>query len=634
MSSRHACRFEAIEEEGSTLNSDDAESVRTAEKELRSIKSAKKETEGKALEIMEEMKELMKKCETGTATRKDRERKEKKIKELSEMKKKLEKVTDEASTRERKLLETKTKVKEREVFLAMKKKAIRSVVRDVCEAESVDLVFIIDGTGSMSPHISNVKNSISGIVKNVLNSHEDLDLRLACVCYRDLCDGNKRFEVLDFVSSVDKFSLFVGGLSANGGGDAPEDMAGGIQKANQLSWKFATRVTFLIADAPCHGTQFHSFSDDHPSGTPGIDVVRELKKLTKNHNSTGSMSVYFARIQSATDTMLAKFESEGIEMEVVDLDEHDKLTGIVTKSIRHSVFKTISVTGSTRSISLSGSSKGGSKLKSYHISERKPSSSDWDPDDSALVHVFRNKPINSMAELQAPLLVGKALKGRATRSVDKQTMHLCRAKNPFAQGQIRIAFYGQLASNKKDLHKTKQTLILKSFKRTGAGANDRKEYLNQMEISNVVFFLALAYNKSMYRPAHCAKIRCLECCVVEEVLDVNEAKGMRRFCAEEPLPIPPGKEFVKFSNNTGYWNPTEIDESLLRFTAYTHQITDGYLMATDLQGIKDGNQFYLTDPVLLCKDESRFGNTNLGQAMMKKCIRATHALMKENGWSI
>jgi hypothetical protein len=55
-------------------------------------------------------------------------------------------------------------------------------------------------------------------------------------------------------------------------------------------------------------------------------------------------------------------------------------------------------------------------------------------------------------------------------------------------------------------------------------------------------------------------------------------------------------------------------------------------MVTDLQGVLKDNEFYLTDPVILCKDVMRFGHTNLGEKFMMKCIDSTRAYMKEKNW--
>ena len=119
--------------------------------------------------------------------------------------------------------------------------------------------------------------------------------------------------------------------------------------------------------------------------------------------------------------------------------------------------------------------------------------------------------------------------------------------------------------------------------------------------------------------------------VVEKVDEKKESSGSCRFCTENLLPTG-GSEFTKYSNNTGYWDADSLNETLLRFTKYTHNATHGYIIVTDLQGVCKGNTYHLTNPVILCKDILRFGNTNLGETFIKKCIDSTKAHLNENGW--
>jgi hypothetical protein len=151
-----------------------------------------------------------------------------------------------------------------------------------------------------------------------------------------------------------------------------------------------------------------------------------------------------------------------------------------------------------------------------------------------------------------------------------------------------------------------------------------------MEVSNIAFYLSKVYNKS-FRRAYLGRVLFLPVCVVEDLDEAKEDAGTRRFCAETPLPAE-ASSFTQYSNNTGYWNEEHLDETLLRFTEFTYQATNGYLMVADLQGVRKGSDFYLTDPVVLCEDVLRFGRTNLGGTFMHKCINATWAIMKEKGW--
>jgi hypothetical protein len=600
---------------------------------------------------MMELFNLLGKLKTSTATREEKDRAISLHAKLDVLKKDIANSKATESKTEMKMLHSVTRKKSAEVALAIKEKDIRSAIRAVCSAESVDLAFIVDSTGSMAPYIESVKSSIREIFRRILATNGNLNLRLAIVAYRDI--GNTdRFEVLDFVSSVDVFTTFLNKLQAICNQDDPEDIAGAIQQANRLGWSQPSRVAFLIADSPCHGHEFHSLYDRFPLGTPGITILQELKLLSRTCGN-GTMTLMFGRITQRTDIMLKRFQENGIEIDVVGIEDVGKMTKVVTKSVRKSIFKTMTVTsGGGKSVafapisdvnallkSSARASRTSASLKNYVIIPKTLSAEDWKKHTAAPVKVYRNRRIKSIKDLQAPIeigllehLAGWVLDAALPRHTDvtrKSTMFMRRSEHPFDEGEIRLAYHGQLARKKEDLDSDKNAVVMKAFKHVGKGLNDRSQYLKQMEVSTIAHFLGEQFNE--FRPGHCGRIIVLQVCVVEEEDESKEASGSRRFCTEEPLPKD-GSVFTKFSNNTGHWDEDHLHETLLRFTDYTYKVAHGYLMVTDLQGVRKGNDFYLTDPVILCKDILRFGNTNLGKKIMEKCIQSTHAYMTENGW--
>lgn len=86
---------------------------------------------------------------------------------------------------------------------------------------SLDLMFIIDCTGSMSSWIKAVKKELYGIIDQVLLEHEGARINISVVAYRDHCDKDKRLEVLGFTDKKDIVLDFVSKLAAMGGGDSP-----------------------------------------------------------------------------------------------------------------------------------------------------------------------------------------------------------------------------------------------------------------------------------------------------------------------------------------------------------------------------------------------------------------------------
>lgn len=552
-----------------------------------------------------------------------------------------------------------SELKRKQDFVLKKVKTmqVEQIIRHAEAAEKVDLAFILDCTVSMKKHIDDVKVNIRSIVERLRKSHRSLCLRLALVGYRDIRDGDDRFEVFDFTSDVNRFQGHLASLRAFGGEDPPEDIAGAVQVTNnQLTWCQPTRIALLIADYPCHGKEFHDdLHDDYPSGTPGIDIREEFRVLSQNfQDSNQSMSLYFGRITKRCDKMIDSLNDSDIEIEAMDIAEPDQLISLVTTSVRNSIFKTMTVSGRLSqhpsimfSHHLHNSTEENSnstiKKKIFAISEERLSTDDWENKDPYRVKVYRNSPIISIDQLKKPIRVLKFKKflskvfpsrqrKRFTKKNQESTMLMRRSTEPFAEGEQRIVFHAQLSTLRETLGLDKSAVVLKSFKHIGGDVNHLNNYFEHMEASSIACFLARKFNESPLRPKDCAMIEFLQVCVIEEdgETDSSREKSESRFCAENLLDTSK-YPYTRFSNNLGYWNEDFIDKSLIMFTIWTHTITDGYLIVSDLQGIKKGNTFKLSDPAILCTDQLRFGSTNLGPKGIEKCIKNTTSLGTEKG---
>ena len=118
----------------------------------------------------------------------------------------------------------------------------------------LDLVFLVDATGSMGDEIDKLKSSLRSITDEVsrLPSHPDLCLGL--VAYRDR--GDEFFvRSHDLTNDVNAFQGVLNALQAGGGGDEPEAMNEALHEAvHHISWRGdqTTRLVVLVADAPPH----------------------------------------------------------------------------------------------------------------------------------------------------------------------------------------------------------------------------------------------------------------------------------------------------------------------------------------------------------------------------------------------
>ena len=92
-------------------------------------------------------------------------------------------------------------------------------------------MFIIDCTGSMGSWIGASKKEIKSIIECIRNQYFGIVIRVSIVAYRDHCDGNDISEIFPFSQNVDKAKEFITNLRASGGGDGPEDVAGGFENA-------------------------------------------------------------------------------------------------------------------------------------------------------------------------------------------------------------------------------------------------------------------------------------------------------------------------------------------------------------------------------------------------------------------
>lgn len=119
----------------------------------------------------------------------------------------------------------------------------------------LDLVFLVDATGSMADEIGKLKASLHAITADVARLPSRPDICMALVAYRDRGDAFllRSHDFTDDVGAFLQQALLP--LRAGGGGDYPEAMGEALHETvHGLSWRGdgATRMVILLADAPPH----------------------------------------------------------------------------------------------------------------------------------------------------------------------------------------------------------------------------------------------------------------------------------------------------------------------------------------------------------------------------------------------
>ncbi len=119
----------------------------------------------------------------------------------------------------------------------------------------VDVVFVLDTTGSMSGLIAAAKEKIWAIANTLTKTQPAPQIRMGLIGYRDRGDEYVT-RVTDLTENLDAVYESLLAFSADGGGDEPESVNQALHEAlTRMSWRAdnATyKAIFLVGDAPPH----------------------------------------------------------------------------------------------------------------------------------------------------------------------------------------------------------------------------------------------------------------------------------------------------------------------------------------------------------------------------------------------
>ncbi len=126
------------------------------------------------------------------------------------------------------------------------------------DSRTVDVMFVIDATGSMGDELHYIKAELESVFERVNTAfeEEDLTIRLGANVYRDESDAYL-IRTHPLSENVDDVAKFLRQQSAGGGGDMPEAVEVGLEDAiekQEWSESARARLLFLVLDAPPHYT--------------------------------------------------------------------------------------------------------------------------------------------------------------------------------------------------------------------------------------------------------------------------------------------------------------------------------------------------------------------------------------------
>ncbi len=118
----------------------------------------------------------------------------------------------------------------------------------------LDLLFLLDATGSMADEIAQIKATLLSVSQRIGALPSRPDLRVGMVTYRDRGDDFVT-RLYDFEANVPTFLNTIQDVVADGGDDYPESLNEALHVAvHTPAWRLdnAIRLVILVADAPPH----------------------------------------------------------------------------------------------------------------------------------------------------------------------------------------------------------------------------------------------------------------------------------------------------------------------------------------------------------------------------------------------
>lgn len=180
---------------------------------------------------------------------------------------------------------------------------------------TLEMVFVLDTTGSMGGLLEGAKQRIWGIVNEVMQSESHPSVRVGLVAYRDRGDEYVTKD-LPLTADLDQVYSTLMSFRAEGGGDTPENvrraLAEGVRSAG---WSQRTtgmaQIIFLVGDAPPHD----DYQDEPSTATTTAEAVKAgmIVNTIQCGNLPGTQNVWQAIAQNGEGQYFAIAQDGGVQ---------------------------------------------------------------------------------------------------------------------------------------------------------------------------------------------------------------------------------------------------------------------------------------------------------------------------------
>jgi len=357
-----------------------------------------------------------------------------------------------------------------------------------------------------------------------------------------------------------------------------------------------------VCDAPCHGKNYYDKQDprftavnkwdNYPNGDPNNRDVNKLLLDIKRQN----IQYFSVQLTEYTEKMFAEFQLIYGPIFQLDVKKPNDLIKSVSKAVTNTIATTINNTMSVF--------KTTEQRKHYSLSNIEP---DWNKMNVYPILITEFILPTTIEDLFRPLFVGT---GQGRMQI---------ATNPFAQGSLRYAYYGKLASDGSQMI----DVVYKELISADPKYTTLEAYKQHLETHVIAQFLADLFNQAqrkIFRKP--IEIVYADADIVQHMQDETKIYQVERRL---------NQKIQKWNNNCGGIDFVDYSTTLQAFSHWTYHRTAGRMMVVDLQGVKSsqGNEYLLTDPAIHYDDIRRCKETrtNFGVKGMREFFR-THVCSK------
>ncbi|WP_344827208.1 VWA domain-containing protein [Chryseobacterium ginsenosidimutans] len=301
------------------------------------------------------------------------------------------------------------------------------------QKRNLDLVFVVDATGSMGDEISYLQAELLDVLQKVEKKLQNTtDVRYGSVFYRDHGDEYVTKE-FNFSNKAENLVDFIKKQSAGGGGDTPEAVVEALDSSiDKLSWSKgnSTKIMFLILDASPHYSEENIdkiYKKIKLAAQKGITIIPLAASDTDKQ--TEYIMRTFALLTNGTYTFLTNHSGIGnnhIEP-TTDSYEVEKLNDLLLRLIlQRSTIPSCQSSSNNKYIN--------KKIEVEIENEENPKVKIYPNPTKGLINIQSNKPIDELYlyDFSGKILIRKEKLLKGTSKIDitsyPQSVYLMRCK--------------------------------------------------------------------------------------------------------------------------------------------------------------------------------------------------------------